>query len=58
MLKIEIETENAAFEGDNKVPECSRILREVTNRLALGRDSGRILDINGNTVGRFELTGG
>lgn len=54
MLKIEIETGNAAFEDDRNM-ELARILRQIAERLENGEDAGRVLDINGNKVGSFEM---
>lgn len=54
MLRIEIATDNAAFEG-NYTAEAARILREIAGRIERGSHSGPIRDANGNTVGRYEL---
>ena len=54
MFKIEIETGNAAFEDDRNM-ELARILRQIAERLENGEDAGRVLDINGNKVGSFEM---
>ena len=57
MIRIEIETENAAF-GDNPSDsnaEVARILREIAHRLTRGSFTQSIIrDVNGNTVGRVE----
>jgi len=57
MLRIEIETENAAFD-DEPASEAARILRDLASRLereGVGEEShGRefkLSDINGNRVG-------
>ena len=55
MFKIEIETGNAAFEDDNRNYELARILRQIAERLENGENAGRVLDINGNKVGSFEI---
>lgn len=57
MFKIEIETGNAAFEDDRNM-ELARILRQIAERLENGEDAGRVLDINGNKVGSFEIEEG
>jgi hypothetical protein len=57
MFKIEIETGNAAFEDDRNM-ELARILRQIAERLENGEDAGRVLDINGNKVGSFEMEEG
>ena len=52
---LEIETGNDAFSSGNKGPEIARILRKVAAIVeADGRaDRRRVLDINGNSVGRW-----
>lgn len=57
MFKIEIETGNAAFEDDRNM-ELARILRQIAERLENGENAGRVLDINGNKVGSFEIEEG
>ena len=52
-LKIEFETENAAFE--HREAETARILREIAGRVVLGSTEGSIHDINGNRIGQYEL---
>ncbi len=54
MFKLEIDTDNAAFEG---VPykEVARILQETALKLMQGYDGGKCRDTNGNTVGAWEL---
>ena len=54
-FKLEIDTENAAFEGDNLRGELVRILRAVARRIELHDDRGNVNDINGNRVGSFHL---
>jgi hypothetical protein len=54
-LKIEIEMENAAFDGDEAGPEASRILTELAERLNfrnLEDVEGNLRDVNGNKVGK------
>jgi hypothetical protein len=58
-LRIEIATDNAAFEGDAG-PELARILRDIAGRLERdgvdGRADGfKVRDVNGNTVGKVEV---
>jgi hypothetical protein len=48
---LTIECDNAAFEGDLH-GETQRCLRRAIEKLSYQRD-GTILDVNGNTVGRF-----
>lgn len=57
MIKIEIETDNAAFEGDDRIPEIVRILRALAGDLEGERiPTGEgfrvpLRDVNGNRVG-------
>jgi hypothetical protein len=55
MFKLTIETENAAFE-DLPGHECARILRDVATALERGTRGAPVHDLNGNRVGRFDLT--
>ena len=52
MLRIEIETGNAAFEHPDQL---DRILENVSKRINEGQTEGKLRDINGNTVGFFNL---
>jgi|Wag4MinimDraft_13_1082653.scaffolds.fasta_scaffold00006_43 hypothetical protein len=54
-IKIEIETENAAFQPEPR-REVARILREAADSIESGR-TPNIMDINGNKVGGFEIDG-
>jgi hypothetical protein len=55
-LKLEVQCDNAAF-GDAFEVELARILRVAADRIERGADRGNLLDVNGNTVGAFKLTG-
>jgi hypothetical protein len=60
-IKIDINTANAAFDGDNAGAEAARILRDLADRLegsgTLARSDTKFLrDINGNTVGTYKTT--
>lgn len=64
MLKIEIKTDNAAFNIDGETQwereywrnlELKRVLKNVMNQLDNGNVSGSCIDINGNKVGTWEL---
>lgn len=50
MFTLTINTENAAFEDPSELP---RLLRKVASLISMGDTEGRILDMNGNTVGSF-----
>jgi hypothetical protein len=54
MLKITIKTGNSAFEGGNKSYELARILRKLAEKVENGIYDCKIMDVNGNTVGKME----
>lgn len=54
---VTIDTDNAAFDGDDCGAELARILREIAQKVEDGADEGNAFDINGNRVGSFELAG-
>ena len=56
--QVNIDSENAAFEGDNGRPEVARLLRQAADRIEAGDDIGRLHDINGNGCGRFDCEPG
>ena len=52
MFVVKIETENAAFEPEDRRDEIARILRELAARIMTGEATPIVLlDVNGNTVG-------
>jgi hypothetical protein len=55
-LKININLDNEAFEDQEG--EISRILRQLAEKISYdGRiDGGKIMDVNGNSVGTWEIT--
>ena len=56
-LNLVLDTDNAAFEGDQLGPEVSRILEEYAKKLVYSPTKNRILrDINGNQVGGANWT--
>ena len=57
---IEFNLENSAFQQSEFQgrQEKIRILKNVADRLEMGDISGRIRDINGNTVGCFGIKKG
>lgn len=66
MFKLKFKTDNAAFGwetgGDQtEVIVCSletgRILRKVADCIENGEYEGKVMDINGNSIGTYELTG-
>ena len=52
-FKLNFNMDNAAF--DFAEGEIVRILRQVEERLNVGRDSATIMDINGNVIGHWEI---
>lgn len=57
MFKLEFDTDNAAFDDENKGVEISRILLRVGSEILLENDNeGSVLDINGNSIGKWSLT--
>ena len=56
MITIKIKTDNAAFECGDLESESARIIRVAAQLIENGQESGALLDINGNTVGRFVVS--
>jgi hypothetical protein len=50
---LSIDTDNTAFEDDNKQIEIRRILHDAATKIKHGCSEGTLRDINGNTVGKF-----
>lgn len=57
-MKIEFKTGGAAFDEPYQASEIKRILEEIATKVECGYYSGKIIDINGNNVGEWELTEG
>jgi len=62
MFRLTIQTDNAAFCEDDGTPvhaacgaEVARILRAVAEHAEAGGCEGRCIDVNGNTVGEWEM---
>ena len=53
MFSLTIKTDNAAFADPGPSGELVRILHAVASHISAGRMSGKVRDINGNTVGEF-----
>jgi len=57
--KLDISTDNAAFEDEYLRREVARILRALADKVASGAmnlgEPVNVRDINGNTVGTFTL---
>ena len=56
MFRLHFETDNAAFDGENKHPETARILRAIADDIEAGRRIRNISDPNGNRIGVFALS--
>ena len=54
-FNMAIKLGDAAFVSEG-VAELSRVIRVVANKIEHGETVGNIKDINGNTVGTFEVT--
>lgn len=62
-MKIEFSTDNDIFKNpvtgeDDRFyckQECIRILEHIKGQVFEGRDSGTIMDINGNKIGEWSL---
>ena len=55
MFKLTIDTDNEQFASPYTGSALAAILIETAHRLAQGSTGGRIMDDNGNDVGRFRL---
>lgn len=53
-MNIKFNTSGQAFE-DYGNEEVKRILEEIIVKVKNGRTEGKILDINGNSIGKWEL---
>jgi len=51
MFRLEFKTDNAAFHEGYGREETARILNEIAQKVIEGINSGKIKDINGNTIG-------
>jgi len=56
IFKLELDLENDAFAADPH-REVARILRETAGEIEEHRPGGRLLDVNGNDVGRWRFLG-
>ena len=59
-LNLVLDTDNAAFEGDQLGPEVSRILEDLAKEFShyphTHLQDRKLIDINGNTVGSIKWT--
>lgn len=59
-IVINIKTSGSAFDEyhmENKANEVDRILNDVKSKIFNGGNLGSILDVNGNVVGDWKVTG-
>ena len=54
-ITIDIKTDNAAFQDSDT--ELYDILGRIAMAVQDGERSGNLMDSNGNTVGKFKVTG-
>ena len=55
--KIEVQMDNAAFDGPNCELELAGILRDLAKHVEAGDRERVLMDSNGNRVGSFKITG-
>ena len=53
-MKIEFTTNNDAF-AEYKIAEIARIMKKITDNVYQGLTDGVIHDINGNSIGKWEI---
>lgn len=54
-MKIVFDTDNASFDDVGLKKEISSILKDICKRVDFGQIEGRIRDLNGNTIGSWDL---
>ena len=54
-MNIQFDIDNAAFDSGNREQEIARILCKIARQIESGVTSGKVIDINGNTIGSFEV---
>jgi len=52
-FKMTVDMDNSAFEGE--AFELKNIMRQAINKIESGQDCGKVMDSNGNTVGKWEI---
>lgn len=60
MVEIKFGTGNAAFWIDYEMKQfdydyAARVIHEVADKIARGREDGKIMDVCGNCVGTFKV---
>jgi hypothetical protein len=57
-ITIELATANASFETESDYQfEITRILNAITSKVANGLEYCKIRDLNGNTIGFYQVEG-
>jgi hypothetical protein len=55
-ITVELVTDNASFETEADYQfEITRILRAITSKVANGLEYCKIRDLNGNTIGYYQV---
>ncbi len=54
-FKLNVETENAAFDGNDRYAELGRILRDAAEKVEFGAEHCVLRDVNGNIVGGYSI---
>ena len=52
---LEIGLNNEAFQDGNLENEIERLLKTASKKLQSGHEDGKLIDVNGNAVGSFEM---
>jgi len=55
-FELKFKMDNAIFD-DYPLNECIRILGEVKVELEFGRIKGKVMDVNGNSIGTYKVKG-
>lgn len=55
MFSVKFKTGNSAFQNSCGRYEVVRILTEIAEKVDQGYEEGKIMDINGNSVGEWKL---
>ena len=56
-ITITINTDNDAFRNHNYNNELDRLLKQATFEIVIGTKEHKLMDLNGNTVGKVIVTG-
>lgn len=55
MIRIEINTDNAAFDGSDERTEIARILKTLADKIEQHHNPEVIMDVNGNRCGSIKV---